>query len=114
MVEATRPPSLPQTVETQSYTPISWPAVAAFGAAVVFVLTLVALGLDARLKRRPLLEPEFVAFFVAIILVLSFISRRVVRNSEGTRTGNVAVTGSVSLNLPAAAWWVAVVVGLSY
>lgn len=113
MAESTRSPALPSTADPQPYIPLSWPAVAAFGAAVVFLMVLLGLAIDAYWMRRPLLEPELVLVFVVTTLLLSFVSRRIIRNSEGTRTGDVAV-GGATLNLPVAAWWTAVVLGLAY
>jgi hypothetical protein len=79
-------------------------AVAALSVSVLFAVILVAFGGIAFAYKKPLLiEPVLALPIIAI--VLSFAARRVVRNSEGTRTGE---------NLATAAWWLALILGLCY
>jgi hypothetical protein len=79
-------------------------AVAAIGVASLFVGVLLAWGISAFVAKKPLLQPEFLAL-AAVGLVLSFAARRVIRNAEGTRTGE---------NLANAAWWICLIAGLGY
>jgi hypothetical protein len=79
-------------------------AVASVLDAGLFVLVLIAYGVYAVLGKRPLIAPELLILAV-IAWVLSFAGRRIIRNSEGTRTGE---------SLTNAAWWIAIVVGLGY
>lgn len=104
MAEPTNPPSLPSTADAVPYVPVSWLAVAADTVAGSFALTLLALGTSAFVNKKPLLEDWLLAL-PAVAIVLSFAARRVIRNSEGTRTGE---------NLANYAWWVSVVLGLCY
>jgi hypothetical protein len=104
MAEPMQSPSLPSTADTTPYVPVSWMAVAAIGVAAAFAVTLLALGVVAFTSKKPLLEDWLLAMPV-IAIVLSFAARRVIRNSEGTRTGE---------NLAIYAWWTALVLGLCY
>ena len=104
MAEPTPAPALPSTADTIPYVPVSWMAVAAIAVASLFVGILLALGLSAFLAKKPLIQPELLAF-PAIGVVLSFAARRVIRNAEGTRTGE---------NLANSAWWICVIAGLGY
>lgn len=104
MAEPTPAPALPSTADPIPYVPVSWMAVAAIAVASLFVGILLALGLSAFLAKKPLIQPELLAF-PAIGVVLSFAARRVIRNAEGTRTGE---------NLANSAWWICVVAGLGY
>ncbi len=104
MADTHRPPVLPSTADTTPYVPVSWMAVGAFGAAVLFVVVIVLFGLVSALNRKPLMVPEAL-LLAALAVVLSFTGRRIILNSEGTRTG---------LGLTNAAWWTAVVAGLTY
>lgn len=104
MAEATPHPALPSTADTVPYVPVSWMAVAAATAAGVFVVVLLALGVSAFVAKKPLVIPELLTLAVAG-LVLSFAARRMIRNSEGTRTGE---------RLANAAWWASLLVGLGY
>ena len=108
MAEPTRSPSLPSTADAAPYVPVSWAAAAAAAVAGVFLLTLVAFGYFAFANKKPLLMEELL-LLPAIAIVLSFAARRMIRNSEGTRTGLL-----YGVDLVAAAWWVALVVGLCY
>ncbi|MBX9625252.1 MAG: hypothetical protein K2X82_15705 [Gemmataceae bacterium] len=105
---ATRSPALPSTADAAPYVPVSWLAVAAFLVAALFVLLLVAFGYSARADKKPLLV-DWLLVLPAAAVVLSFAARRVIRNAEGTRTGTL-----FGVDLPAAAWWTAVVGGLGY
>lgn len=102
------PPALGSTADAVPYVPVSWLAVAAMSVAGLFALLLVVLGLVAFRSHRPLLEEELLVLAV-VAIVLSFAARRVIRNSEGTRTGLVR-----GVDLPNAAWWTALVLGLVY
>jgi hypothetical protein len=103
-----RAPALPSTADTVPYVPISWMAVAAMAVSVLFLLILLVAGGDAVWQRRPLLMPELL-ILPAIAVVLSFAARRIIRNAEGTRTGDL-----FGIDLPNAAWWIAVVCGLGF
>ena len=105
---ATRTPALPSTADTVPYVPVSWLAVGAFGLAALYVLVVLAAGYGAWSERRPLLIDWALILPVAAV-VLAFAARRVIRNAEGTRTGTL-----FGVDLPAAAWWTAVVGGLGY
>jgi len=104
MAEPTLTPSLPSTTDPSPYVPVSWMAVAAAVASGLFVVVLLALSASAFISKRPLIMPELMVFPV-VGVVLSFAARRLIRNSEGTRTGEQLVN---------AAWWVSVVAGLGY
>jgi hypothetical protein len=104
MADATPVPALASTADSTPYVPVSWMAVAAITVAGGFVIVLVLLGMSAFFAKKPLVQPELLAF-PAIGIVLSFAARRVIRNSEGTRTGE---------NLANTAWWTCLVVGLGY
>jgi hypothetical protein len=97
-------PALTSTADPTPYVPVSWMAVAALSVSGLFLLLLVAFGLDAFTNKKPLLM-DWLLVLPILALILSFAARRVIRNSEGTRTGeNLAVT----------AWWMALVLGLGY
>jgi len=104
MAEPTPAPALPSTADPIPYVPISWMAVAAITVASLFVAVLLALGVSAFLAKKPLLQPEILVL-PAIGIVLSFAARRVIRNAEGTRTGE---------NLANIAWWICLIAGLGY
>ena len=80
------PRRIPSTADPVPYVPVSWMAVAAMAVASIFVGTLLAFGVAAFLAKKPLIQPELLAL-PAIGVVLSFAARRVIRNAEGTRTG---------------------------
>lgn len=104
MAEPTQSPALPSTADAVPYVPISWTAVAAVVVAGLFALVLLVLGITAFTNKKPLLAEELLVLPV-IAVVLSFAARRMIRNSEGTRTGE---------GLADAAWWTALVLGLGY
>jgi hypothetical protein len=104
MADATPVPALASTADPTPYVPVSWMAVAAMTVAGGFITVLVLLGLSAFFAKKPLVQPELLAF-PAIGIVLSFAARRVIRNSEGTRTGE---------NLANTAWWICLIAGLGY
>lgn len=104
MAEPSATPTLPSTADTTPYVPVSWMAVGAMAIASLFVIVLVSLGISAFLAKKPLVQPELLAF-PAIGIVVSFAARRVIRNSEGTRTGE---------RLAVSAWWICVIAGLGY
>lgn len=104
MAEPTQPPALPSTADTTPYVPIAWSAVAAAGVAGLFAVLLVVLGISAFVNKKPLLIEELLVLPV-IAVVLSFAARRLIRNAEGTRTGEGLANG---------AWWLALVLGLAY
>lgn len=106
--ESVRPPSLPSTADAVPYVPVSWAAAAAAAVASVFVFALLGFGYFAFVNKKPLLMEELLVL-PAVAVVLSFAARRMIRNSEGTRTGLL-----YGVDLVNAAWWTAVVVGLCY
>jgi hypothetical protein len=79
-------------------------AVAALGVSVLYAVLLTDFGAIAFTTKKPLLMEELLVL-PAVAVVLSFAARRVIRNSEGTRTGE---------NLAGAAWWLALILGLCY
>lgn len=101
-------PSLPSTADATPYVPVSWVAATAAAVAVAFLLTLGLFGWFAFTNKKPLIEPGLLAM-PAVALVLCFAARRVVRNSEGTRTDLL-----YGVNLVNTAWWLALVLGLCY
>jgi hypothetical protein len=69
------------------------------------MVVLIGLGLwDFFKEKKPLLLPVLL-ILPAIGVVLSYAGRRMIRNSEGTRTGEKLVNS---------AWWVCIVGGLGY
>src|SRR5262245_59366067 len=111
MTETPRATSLPPSSDSEPYVPLSWLGVGSFSSAVVLVLVLIGLAYHAFNRKRPLLEMDLILIFAAVVMLLSFIGRRRIRNSEGTLSGTL--TGkSVSIDLCDAAWWTALVVGL--
>ncbi|HUR55128.1 MAG TPA: hypothetical protein VMZ71_13425, partial [Gemmataceae bacterium] len=104
MAEPSRPPSLPSTADEVAYAPVSWLAVGSVAVAGLFVLSLIFFGLDAFRGKKSLIMPELL-LLAGIAVVLSFAARRIIRTSEGTRTGE---------KLTNVAWWTAVVVGIVY
>lgn len=86
------------------YAPLSWAAVASLATAVVFVLTLLALGWNAYSNGQPLFMP-LLFVLPAQGIFLAFLARRHIRNSEGARTGE----GYANVG-----WWTCVVVGACY
>jgi hypothetical protein len=106
-------PGLPSTADAVPYVPVSWVAVAAAVASAAFFLMLAVFGYFSFVYKKPLIEPGLLAVPL-VALVLCFAARRAVRDSEGTRTEVLSWDGGFSVNLVAAAWWVAVVLGLCY
>jgi hypothetical protein len=104
MADQTSTPVLPSTADPIPYVPVSWMAVAATTVASLFVAVLLILGVSGFVNKKPLIMPELLVFPV-IGVVLSFAARRMIRNSEGTRTGE---------NLANVAWWMCLVGGLGY
>jgi hypothetical protein len=104
MADQTPTPVLPSTADPIPYVPVSWMAVAAATVASLFVAVLLILGVSGFVNKKPLIMPELLVFPV-IGVVLSFAARRMIRNSEGTRTGE---------NLANTAWWMSLVGGLGY
>jgi hypothetical protein len=104
MAEPTPAPVLPSTADPVPYVPVSWMAVAAMGVASLFAAILVVLGMIAFRERKPLIN-DWILVLPAIGFVLSFAARRMIRNAEGTRTGE---------NLANTAWWICLVAGLGY
>jgi hypothetical protein len=104
MAESTPSPALPSTADANPYVPVSWLAVAALTVAVLFAVLLLILGGIAFLGKKPLLMEELLVL-PGIAIVLSFAARRVIRNSEGTRTGE---------KLAVNAWWLSLILGLCY
>src|SRR5262249_18763730 len=102
------PPALPSTADTAPYVPVSWMAVAAAAVAILFVLVLIGSGYGAYRAKRPLIAPQILVF-PAVAIVLSFAARRLIRDSEGTRTGEL-----FGANLPNVAWWIGLVGILGY
>lgn len=101
-------PPLGSTADPVGYVPVAWVAVAAFAVMTTFVLVLLVMAYTAWKSKSPLITPELL-FLPVVAVVLAFAARRVVRNSEGTRTGEL-----FGVDLIASAWWGAVVVGLVY
>ncbi len=108
MAEPTRSPSLPSTADEIPYVPVSWAAAAAANVAGVFFLTLLVLGYFAFSNKKPLLMGELLVMPV-IAIVLCFAARRMIRNSEGTRTELL-----YGVNLVNTAWWLSLILGLCY
>ena len=104
MAEPTPAPVLPSTADAVPYVPVSWMAVASIAVASLFIAILLFLGLSGFLAKKPVIQPELLAL-PAIGVVLSFAARRVIRNAEGTRTGE---------GLANSAWWICVVAGLGF
>ena len=105
MPDTSPPPALGSTADATPYVPVSWMAVAAELAAGCFVALILLFGYSAAFKdRKPLIMPSLL-IIAGVGVVLSFAARRMIRNSEGTRTGE---------NLANSAWWICVVGGLGY
>jgi hypothetical protein len=104
MSDASRPPSLPSTADEVAYAPVSWLAVGSVLVAGLFVLLLLIFGFDAFRSKTSLIKPELM-ILAGIAIVLSFAARRMIRTSEGTRTGE---------SLTNVAWWMAVIGGIVY
>ena len=103
-----RSPALPSTADAAPYVPVSWMAVAAAVSGLLLAVVLLVSGIGAFRGGRPLLQ-EWLLFPAAITIVLSFAARRVVRNAEGTRTGNL-----FGVDLISGSWWLGLLLGLGY
>ena len=104
MAEPTQSPALPSTADATPYVPVSWTAVASALTAALFAIVLLILGAFAFIGKKPLLMQELLVMPV-IAIILCFAARRIIRNSEGTRTGEGLAVG---------AWWASLVLGLGY
>jgi hypothetical protein len=105
MADPIQTPALPSTADPTPYVPVSWMAVSAAVVSGLFLVVLIGLGLTAFfVEKKPLLEDRLLIFPV-IGVILSFAARRMIRNSEGTRTGE---------KLANAAWWGSIVAGLGF
>lgn len=105
---SSRPPALPSTADAQPYVPVSWMAVAAAAVAAVFVIVLIVAGYGAYRSKRPLILPE-ILILPAVSIVLCFVAWRMIRNSEGTRTGEL-----FNISLPKFAAWTSLILFLGY
>lgn len=112
MSEPTPGPVLTPTADTNPYVSVSWVAVGAMAAADLFVFLLLALGTVAFREKKPLLMPELLVLPL-VAIVLSFAAKRLIQNSEGTRTG-ILDKGAVRVDLVKSSWWIAVVGGLGF
>lgn len=101
-------PPLGSTADPVGYVPVSWMAVAAFSVTKIFIIVLCILAWTSWKSKSPLIAPQLL-FVPVVAVVLAFAARRIVNNSEGTRTGEL-----FGFDLINAAWWGAVVVGLVY
>jgi len=110
VTDTARPPALAGTADTAPYVPVSWAAVAAILVSKLFVAILLTFGCIYTIfyKKKPFLE-DWLLLLPGLAVVLSFTARRLIQNSEGTRTGVL-----YGVDLPNAAWWSAVVGGLGY
>jgi hypothetical protein len=86
------------------YAPLSWAAVAAAAVGVAFVFTILFLGWTAVSQGKSQYIPVLLAVPVIGVL-LAFAARRLIRNSEGARTG---------IEYANFGWWACVVSGLCY
>jgi hypothetical protein len=101
-------PTLGSTADQIPYVPVSWLAVGAATVAGLLAILLLLLGINSFRWHRPLLQEELI-ILAALAMILSFAARRVVRNSEGTRTGVL-----FGVDLVNTAWWIGLVLGLGY
>jgi hypothetical protein len=101
-------PPLGSTADPVAYVPVSWMAVTAFVVTKVFIVVLTLMAVASWRAKSPLIAPQ-ILFLPVVAVVLAFAARRIVRNSEGTRTGEL-----FGFDLVNGAWWGAVVVGLVY
>ncbi|MBA4186550.1 MAG: hypothetical protein C0467_00885 [Planctomycetaceae bacterium] len=108
MPESTPVPALGSTADTTPYVSVSWVSVGAATAAGLFLGLLFAFGIVAFREKKPLLLPELMILPV-IAIVLSFAARKLIQNSEGTRTGIL-----FGVDLVKSSWWVALVGGLGF
>lgn len=108
MAEPIPAPALTSTADATPYVSVSWVAVGAASVAGLFVFLLLFFGYAAFREKKPVLIPELLVLPV-IAMVLSFAARKLITNSEGTRTGTL-----FNVDLVKASWWVALVGGLGY
>jgi hypothetical protein len=101
-------PALTSTADTTPYVSVSWMAVAAAVAAGLFVFLLLLFGYAAFRERKPLIITELLILPV-VAIVFCFAARKMIHNSEGTRTGVL-----FGFDLVKNSWWVALVGGLGY
>ncbi len=107
--DSSRAPALPSTADASPYVPVSWMAVGAALVASLFLLMLLFSGYSAYKSHKPLIWPEPLLTLAALSVVLSFAARRLIRESEGTRTGDL-----FGFNLLNFAWWVGLIGFLGY
>src|SRR5258707_1143870 len=88
--DLSRSPALPSTADTVPYVPVSWMAVGAGAVAALFFIVLFVSGYSAYRSRRPMINaPELLFSLAAVTVLLSFAARRLIRDADGTRTGNL-------------------------
>ena len=105
-----RPPALPSTADSVPYVPVSWMAVGAAVVAALFIIVVLVSGYSAYKSRRPMIgAPELMFSLAAVAVLLSFAARRMIRDSDGTRTGQL-----FNINLPVVSWWVGLIGFLGY
>lgn len=105
MADQNQTPALPSTADTTPYVPVSWMAVSAALVSGSFLIVLIGLALwDFFKEKKPLLL-NVLLIFPAIGIVLCYAARRMIRNSEGTRTGEKLVNY---------AWWGCIIGGLGF
>jgi hypothetical protein len=90
------PPGLP---EPEVYQPLSLPALAGFGLAVVYAALLVVSSLVALFTRTPLLLPGALFLVPLAAAAVCWIGRNQIRASEGTRGGSVFASWGIGLSL---------------
>ena len=103
MAELTPIPTA-QRPSDPGYQPLSGYAVAAIITACVFLAILLVLFIQVALTRRSLFSWELLALPISGI-ILAWIARSHIRNSEGTRTG---------VGFANAAWWISVLGGAGF
>ena len=108
MAESTKSPVLGSTADAEPYVPIAGMAVAAASMAAIFLLVLLVLAIDGVVRKKPPIVWELLLLPV-VTMILCFAGRRIVRTSEGTRTGT-----AMGVDLITSAWWGALVTGLGY
>lgn len=92
-------------VSSETYQPLSLLALAGFGLALLYSLTVLIGGLIALLARIPWLMPGWTFLLPLGILILCWAARTRIRNSEGTLSGLAFTTWGVRL---------AILFGLTY
>jgi hypothetical protein len=105
MADSQQTPTLASTADPTPYVPVSWMAVSAMVVSGLFLaLLIIFIVSDIFSVKKPLLGDKLL-ILPAIGLVLSFAARRMIRNSEGTRSGE---------KLASLAWWISVLSGAGY